>query len=136
MSDCIFCKIIAGQIPCSKVYEDEDFIAFLDIAPANKGHTLVVPKKHYGSLLDAPEELAASMMRIAHKIAKAVKKATDTEGMNIQININKVAGQLVPHLHLHIIPRSKEDDFTLDWTHKKYEEGEMDTYRENIEKSL
>lgn len=136
MHDCVFCKIVKGEIPSSKIYEDKDFIAFLDISPANKGHTLIVPKQHHETFLDAPPELAADMAKVARKIAKAVKTATDAEGMNLQLNMGKVAGQIVPHLHLHIIPRYGDDDFTLDWTHKKYAEHEMELYKAKIEKSL
>ncbi len=133
---CIFCKIINKDIPSSKVYEDDDFIAILDISPANKGHTLIIPKKHSETLLDTEDEILKEMLPIAKKIAKAICQTTGCPGYNILINNYKVAGQLVPHIHLHIIPRTNKDDFQLEWTHKEYEENEMQKLADEIKSSL
>lgn len=135
MTDCLFCKIIAGEIPCAKVYEDDDTLAFLDIAPNNKGHTLVVPKKHYETMLDTPDDVLCKIMSAVKNVAAAVKKGTGCGGFNIAQNNYKTAGQLVPHIHFHIIPRVEGDGFEF-WPQKKYEEGEMEKWQKKIEAAL
>jgi histidine triad (HIT) family protein len=107
--DCLFCKIISGKIPSNKIYEDNDVFAFLDIYPASEGHTLVAPKRHVSSFTDMTSEDVASLFEASRKITTAVEKAFSAEGSNIGINNGKVAGQEVPHVHVHIIPRKKGD---------------------------
>lgn len=136
MDDCIFCKIIKGEIPCTKVYEDENILSFLDIAPANKGHCLVVPKEHYDTLIAAPEEIINYSMKVAKKVARAMSASLANEGFNVLINNNQVAGQLVPHAHVHIIPRFKGDGIRLNWTAKKYKEKEIGEFADKIKKFL
>ena len=103
--DCIFCKIANGEIPANKVYEDAATVAFLDISPRNPGHTIVIPKKHYGSILDVPESELASVMSTVKKAVIATKNATNSEGTNIVQNNGRAAGQVVAHIHFHVIPR-------------------------------
>ncbi len=131
MSDCLFCKIVNGDIPCSKVYEDSHVLAFLDIGPVNKGHTLVIPKKHYVNVFDIPEEDWISVMKSVRKVSSAVKKAVGVDAVNIMSSNGEVSGQVVMHSHTHIIPRLKEDGLKL-WSQGKYEEGEMDSFKEKI----
>jgi histidine triad (HIT) family protein len=131
MADCIFCKIIKGEIPCSKIYEDKDVLAFLDIMPITKGHTLVVPKKHSENIFDIGEKELYAVMKAVKKLAPAVKEAVSADGINIGINNNKAAGQLVPHAHVHIIPR-KEGDGLKSWENRKYEKGELEEYHRKI----
>jgi histidine triad (HIT) family protein len=119
MEDCIFCKIIAGKIPCTKIYENHKAIAFLDINPINKGHTLVVPKDHHETILDTPDETLAETMKLVKKVAKAVKEGTGADGVNVGQNNFKAAGQLVMHLHYHVIPRF-DDDGLEHWPGHKY----------------
>ncbi len=107
--DCLFCKIIAGEIPSAKVYEDEYALAFLDIQPNNPGHTLLVPKTHARNILDMQEETLCALMPALKKIAVAVKKAVAADGLNISMNNESAAGQIVPHAHIHIIPRFSDD---------------------------
>src|SRR4030042_4005904 len=107
--DCIFCKIVAGQIPSVKVYEDEIIIAFLDIGPISDGHTLVIPKQHCESFDSCPSELLSKVAARLGKIANAVKKAVHSEGYNLLCNNGRAAGQFVNHLHFHIIPRNTAD---------------------------
>ncbi len=107
--DCLFCKIVAGEIPSNKVYEDDFVYAFLDIFPCSKGHTIVLPKKHFGRFTDMSEGDAASLFASVNKIAKTVEKTLGLEGMNIGINNGEIAGQTVPHVHVHIIPRRVGD---------------------------
>ena len=136
MTDCIFCKIIKGEIPCSKVYEDSKTIAFLDITPCNKGHTLVLPKKHYETMDDIPPEELQDLIVKIQKVAKAVVKAVNAEGYNVNQNNKKAAGQVIDHIHFHIIPRFSDDGHSFDWTHAKYEENEMDKVKEKISSFL
>ena len=136
MSDCIFCKIVEGEIPAAKVFEDNACIAFLDIMPANKGHVLVVPKEHHETFSDLPEKAINDVFLTGQKVAEAVKKATGCAGYNILMNAGKEAGQVVMHSHLHVIPRFSEDGVKFDWAQKKYEEGEMDSFKEKIMKEL
>lgn len=110
---CIFCMIINGEIPSYKVYEDNDFLAFLDISQAEKGHTLVVPKKHYDNLLELDDETAEKMLVLIKNLAIKVKKATNADGINILNNNGEAAGQSVKHLHFHIIPRYNGDDLEI-----------------------
>jgi histidine triad (HIT) family protein len=127
----VFSKIINGELPCAKVYEDELVFAFMDAGPVNPGHVLVVTKKPYETLMEADEESAAAMMRAACKIAKAVQAAFNPDGMTI-LQSNRVAGwQTVPHLHLHVVPRYHEDEIKLVWPRQK---TEIDKLREEAAK--
>jgi histidine triad (HIT) family protein len=136
MNDCIFCKIVKGDIPSSKVYEDKDILAFLDIAPANKGHALVVTKAHHETMIDMPPDLLKKMAEATQKIARAVVKATQADGFNVFMNNKKQAGQLVPHVHFHIVPRFSNDGISFEWPHQKYAENEIQEYQERIKKFL
>lgn len=123
--DDIFLKIIAGEISTEKIYEDEHTFSFMDIKPANKGHVLVVPKKKYRNIFDIDPEVFAAMARTAVKVARAVKKVTDADGVNITMNNGPAAGQEVFHAHLHVIPRFEGDGVFHAPTPVTYEEGEM-----------
>jgi histidine triad (HIT) family protein len=111
MSECVFCKIARKESPASIIYEDEQVVAFLSSRPVNVGHTLVIPKKHYGNIYDIPEEETGYLFKIVKKIAHAVKDATGTEGIRIVQNNGKVAGQMVFHLHVHVIPMKPRNQF-------------------------
>jgi len=113
--DCIFCKIINGEIPCHKLAENERAIAFLDIMPLTKGHFLIIPKEHYEFAEDAPPELMASLMELATRLAAAAKKALNFDGVNFLVNSGERAGQVVPHVHLHVIPRYTDDAIHWPW---------------------
>lgn len=108
--NCIFCKIINGEIPCYKVYEDEKVLAFLDISQASKGHTLIVPKTHFANMLECDEETVAYMYKIANKLGNQIVNSLGAKGMNILTNINEVAGQTVKHFHIHLLPRYNDED--------------------------
>jgi histidine triad (HIT) family protein len=133
--DCIFCKIVKGEIPSEKVYENSDVLTFLDIGPVNKGHALVIPKKHYETLLDLPDDLLAKVAVAVKKISGAVMKATNAEGISIGQSNYKAAGQLVFHAHFHIMPRFSNDGLKL-WPQGRYSEGEIKKYGEKIRSSL
>ncbi len=128
---CIFCKIIAGELPSSRIYEDEDILAFLDIHPTHKGHTLVIPKKHSDTFLNTDEETVKKVMHVLPSIAKAVVQGVSADGCNISINNGSAAGQDVFHMHWHIIPRYENDGFSL-WPKGSYAEGEKETVAEKI----
>ncbi|MFY1067838.1 HIT family protein [Enterococcus sp. AD013-P3] len=140
MKDCIFCKIVAGEIPSYKVYEDEAVYAFLDLSQVTKGHTLVVPKKHVTDIFEYDEKLAAAVFARIPKIAKALEKAfPDAEGLNIINNNKELAYQSVFHSHIHLIPRySKEDDFSMHFGNhmEQYSPAEMTTIAETIKQAL
>ncbi|MCM3586065.1 HIT family protein [Mesobacillus maritimus] len=110
MSDCIFCKIINGEIPSKKVYENEHVYAFLDISQVTKGHTLVIPKVHKENVYELTEEIASNLFKEVPKIANAIKKAYNPIGLNTLNNNGELAGQSVYHFHLHLIPRYGEGD--------------------------
>ena len=114
--DCIFCKIAAGEIPSATLYEDEDFRVILDLAPAARGHALILPKAHYADLCEIPEELAAKAMILAKKIVSAGRKALRCDGYNIVQNNGEAAGQTVFHFHIHVIPRYTGDNAGVTWT--------------------
>ena len=113
MENCIFCKIINKQIPSSVVYEDNDVIAFLDISQATKGHTLVLPKKHYANLLEIEEDVLAKVIKVAKTIATSMQDSLGAKGFNLVNNCNEIAGQSVMHFHLHIIPRYDHEEFVI-----------------------
>lgn len=119
----IFSKILSGEIPCDKVYEDDHTFAFLTIEPVHPGHTLVIPKKWSAGFLDADEETICRLIPTIQKVAKAVKAATGAEGINIYQNEGAAAGQKVFHLHFHVIPRFSSDGLEH-WHGKGYESAE------------
>ncbi|QJB58371.1 HIT family protein [Pseudodesulfovibrio sp. zrk46] len=130
--DCIFCKILAGEIPCAKIYESENCLAFLDIAPVNAGHALVLPKGHYPTLMDIPAELGCELTESLSKVGKAVMEATGADGLNLMQNNYEAAGQLVHHVHFHLIPRHSDDGLKL-WPQTGYENpDEMGRLAETI----
>jgi histidine triad (HIT) family protein len=115
MTDCVFCKIVAGEIPCHKVYEDDQHIVFMDMGQVNPGHVIVALKSHSETILDLDEEQASSIFKIVNRVAKAVQQEFKPEGLTI-LQANRKAGwQTVPHFHLHVLPRHTEDGVDLAW---------------------
>lgn len=135
MPDCIFCKIVRGDVPSQRVYEDADTFAFLDIKPNNPGHTLIVPKKHSSNLYDIDDHSLAAVMRTAQKLARAVKSAVGAHGINVTMNNEPAAGQVVFHAHVHVIPRFADDGYRH-WPQKSYKEGEAETVAQKIKAAL
>jgi len=107
--DCIFCKIINGEIPAEKVYEDDNVIAILDVNPRSTGHTMIIPKDHYSNLLELPDDKVGFVFRAGKKVAGMIKKAFNPKGFTMGLNHGKISGQEVDHLHFHIIPRFEGD---------------------------
>ena len=119
--DCIFCKIARGDIPCTSVFESEELIAFLDISPVNKGHTLLVPKAHMETLFDMPAGIGETLFAAMKQVGSAVMKATGAEGLNVVQNNYSAAGQQVPHVHWHLIPRFADAGYTA-WPQGAYQD--------------
>jgi len=113
--DCIFCKIVAGDIPCTRVWEDEACLAFMDIGPLADGHTLLIPKKHYEVISEMPPEEVAHLGRQIPGLARAVQEAMGADGLNVLQNNGRVAGQAVGHVHIHFIPRVPDDGLGYRW---------------------
>ena len=134
-NECLFCKIINGDIPANKVYEDAFILAFLDINPVSPGHTLVTPKKHSVNILDTDEDILVKLSLATKKISKAILDALDYEDFNLEVNNGKNAGQVIPHAHWHIIPR-REGDGLKPWPHKEYKEGQANEVADKIIKSI
>jgi histidine triad (HIT) family protein len=129
--ECVFCKIIKGEIPCSKIYEDKEFLAFLDIKPISKGHTLVIPKHHCKNILDFPESEETDLLEFIKKVASAVVKATSADGFNLGMNNGKAAGQVIHHAHFHIIPRFNNDGLH-NWPNKDASKEELEQVQKKI----
>lgn len=121
MEDCIFCKIIKNEIPSEKFFEDDVAAVILDIHPVSKGHSLVLLKSHYRDLVSTPDKELAEVILRVKKIAAGIMKATGAAGFNLQVNNGEAAGQVVPHLHFHIIPRFERDGLTVHWPHSDSE---------------
>ena len=133
MDECIFCKIIKGEIPCTRIYEDKDVLAFADINPISKGHTLIIPKKHAENMWEMSEDALLAVMRAAKKLIHAIKDAIDPDGTAVlQLN-GKAVNQVVMHYHLHLIPRCA-DEGNLSMTHWKLIPGDMAQIGEIAEK--
>ena len=133
MKDCIFCKIIWGEIPSVKIYEDDLVYAFMDIAPINFGHTLVIPKEHHTSSATIPETTCGRMFHVGSRIGVALKRALDADAFNLHLADGTCAGQVVMHAHLHVVPRSTDDSFHWNWRQLKYE---SDAARDEIAKKM
>lgn len=116
VDDCIFCRIIKGEIPSKTVYEDDDYKAILDVSPASKGHVIVLPKNHAANIFEIDEKDAAGVMAAAKKVAEKLQQVFDCDGVNILQNNGEIAGQTVFHLHVHVIPRYKDDNIRIKWT--------------------
>jgi histidine triad (HIT) family protein len=121
MNDCIFCQIIRGSIPCAKVYEDDQVLAFLDINPVVPGHTLLIPKEHYQYMTDVPDELLSIMFNNAKRLMAQIK-----DSLNADYVVLSVVGLDVQHFHIHLIPRYLDDGLAGFWPTKKYANGEME----------
>lgn len=134
--ECIFCRIVKGEIPSTKIFENEKTLAFLDIAPAAHGHVLVIPKTHFETLTDIPEAELKEQIAAVQKVAKAVVASAEAEGFNIIQSNKKIAGQVIPHLHFHIIPRKQGDALSFEWKHIEQDKEELETFGNLVKKKL
>ncbi len=132
MSDCVFCRIVAGQIPSTKVYEDEHALAFMDLGHVNPGHVLVAVKKHAANVFELEVAQAEAIARATVKIANALKKAFEAEGLSVYQANGKAAGQTVFHYHVHLLPRHAGDGMELIWPVKNPPRETLESYAEKI----
>lgn len=135
-NNCIFCKIAAGIIPSATVYEDDDFRAILDIAPAAKGHILLLPKRHMPDIFGIEEETAKKALGVVSRLASAMKEALSCDGVNVLQNNGTAGWQSVFHLHIHIIPRFENDNISFPWKTLAYDEAEAEEYAKKIKRVL
>jgi histidine triad (HIT) family protein len=138
MSDdvCLFCNMVAGEIPVVKIFEDDVVLAFLDIGPISDGHALVIPKKHFGQLHLCPSELLSEVAKRLGKIAKAVSIAMNYDGYNVLCNNGKAAGQIIDHLHFHIVGRRNDDGLFNRWPSYRYQPGKIEEIAARIRKNF
>jgi histidine triad (HIT) family protein len=130
--DCIFCKISKKEIPCYKVYETDNVISFLDISPANYGHCLVIPKRHYENVYDITDEDFSEVSHVIKKVSKAIKRTLNPDGINIHQSNGKAAGQEIAHIHFHIIPRYLNDNIHFRWSHLQTEQKKLEELSSEI----
>ncbi|HKR73100.1 MAG TPA: HIT family protein [Candidatus Nitrosocosmicus sp.] len=135
--NCIFCRIIQKDIPNAIIYENDKFLAFMDKYPINHGHTLIVPKQHYGNILEMPAELVGEMYSLIPKLANAITSVIESDGFNINQNNGKSANQIVPHVHVHIVPRYSAEKVKGQWpTRKIAKMQELQNLAQKITESL
>lgn len=134
--DCLFCQMIEGRIPVAKVYEDDVVLAFLDIGPISDGHTLVIPKAHFENLHECPADVLTQVASRLGMIANAVKTAMNCDGYNLLCNNGRAAGQVIDHLHFHIIPRNSGDGVFNRWPSYSYKEGVIEKISDRIRKNI
>jgi histidine triad (HIT) family protein len=136
MDGCVFCRMLTGEIPVTRVYEDEAVLAFLDIGPISDGHTLLIPKRHCARIHECAPEVLAQLASRLGKVAKAVAAAVECDGYNVLSNNGSAAGQIVDHLHFHIIPRKTGDRVFTEWPCHRYEEGKIEKLAAKIRQNL
>ncbi|MHA1749797.1 MAG: HIT family protein [Promethearchaeota archaeon] len=133
MTECIFCSIIKGDIPSKIIYKNEHVISFLDINPCSKGHSLIVPRKHFSMIDDASDDILKEIMTGARETMKLIKNKLHCDGFNLLINQGKDAGQVIDHFHLHVIPRYKNDKLSLSTLpHLKMTSEDLDLLHKEI----
>ena len=134
--DCIFCKIIAGAVPCFKLCEDAATLAFMDINPVHDGHALVIAKGHYPTVFDIPPDAIAAVARTSARVAKAVDRAVAPDGLNLIQSNGKGAAQSVPHFHIHVLPRRLDDGLLVNWTPRPGDMAQIAAIAERIRSFL
>jgi histidine triad (HIT) family protein len=136
MDGCVFCKMVAGEIPVAKVYEDDAVFAFLDIGPISDGHTLVIPKQHCTRIHECEPDVLVDVASRLGRIAEAVMTAVDADGYNVLSNNGSAAGQVVDHLHFHVIPRKTGDGVFTEWPSYRYKPGRIEKLAAKIRENL
>lgn len=137
MSDCIFCRIVRGELPSTKIYEDDAVLAFMDIGPIIKGHTLVIPKQHFDPLTAVPPPLLGRIMAVVQRVMRAQIEGLHADGVNVHQTNGAAAGQVVPHVHVHVIPRFTHDGHSWNWRAGSYQgAAEMNEWADRIRKAF
>lgn len=136
MHNCVFCKIVSGQIPSCTVLETDDALAILDINPVNAGHVLLIPREHHANLYELSDDLAARVASLLPRLARAIQQATGADGLNVIINNGRAAGQTVFHGHWHLIPRFLDDAVNWPWPHSEYVGDELAQMQFRIKREL
>ncbi len=136
MDSCVFCRIMRGEIPAHKIYEEPRIAAILDINPISWGHALVLPRDHYETWTDLPPDLAGDMAKAVQVVARAVMRAAGAEGFNLLVNNHLCSGQAIPHAHAHVIPRRTNDGVKFNWTPKPYDPGRIEKAAEAIRSAM
>ena len=131
-ADCIFCKIIVGEIPSNTIYEDDTFKVILDASPASKGHALILPKEHFSNLYELPEDWAGDTMKLARKMAIKMHANLHADGFNLVQNNGTVAGQTVFHFHMHLIPRYENDGQKIGWGPRETDDATLQQIQQEI----
>ena len=131
-TDCVFCKIVAGDIPCFKLLDDEAILAFMDINPVHDGHCLVIPKAHHATLFEVPGDTLAAVARATGRLARAVNNAVRPDGLNLVQSNGPGAAQSVPHFHIHILPRRMNDGLLMNWALKPGDMKRIGEWAERI----
>ena len=134
--DCLFCKIVRGEIPAARVLETDRAIAFLDIQPVNPGHLLLIPRDHHETLSGLPDDLAAHAGSLLPRLCRAVRAATGAEALNVIVNHGRAAGQTIGHVHWHVIPRHADDAVRWPWPHSRYDGDELERMRDRVAREL
>ena len=134
MNDCIFCKIAKNEVPSKRIYEDDQAIAFLDINPANRGHCLIIPKKHFENIYDIDDKTLEKLIIIAKDLSKLIKEKLSCTGINIVQNNEKYAGQLVNHFHIHIIPRYENDKVVITYQRVQLSDSDFEDIKQKLTK--
>lgn len=135
-TDCIFCKIVSGQIPATKILETDAAIAFLDIGPLADGHLLLIPKTHYGQIDEMPADQAAALGELLPRLGRMLVQVTGAQGFNVLQNNGQVSGQVVPHVHIHLIPRTPDDGLGYRWNAKSYPPGKAEELADRFRQAL
>lgn len=135
-SQCIFCKIVAGEIPAATVLQNAAAVAFMDVGPLAEGHVLLIPTRHYQTIDQMPADEAAGMLKHLPALVRAVREATGCEGVNVLQNNGRVAHQVVDHVHVHVIPRDAGDAFDFNWPSGQYPQGRIEQLAEAIRSAM
>lgn len=135
-NDCVFCKIVNGEIPSKTIYEDDKFKVFFDLGPATRGHALIVPKEHYENIFELDNDLASDVFVLAKRLATVMMDAFKADGFNVIQNNGKLAGQSVFHFHVHLIPRYEGDEAIKFWKAQETSEKELTKLQEFVKKKL
>jgi histidine triad (HIT) family protein len=136
-TQCVFCRIVRGELPSVRLYEDDAVLAFMDIGPIVKGHALVIPKRHYDPITETPDDVLGRLVAVVRRIASAQMSGLGADGVNVHQTNGAVAGQVVPHVHFHVIPRFRGDGHSWNWRAKRYDDpSEMEALAGRIRGGL